>query len=35
MVTEKSCSILEQQLDLPWQWGGGTNSASSDEHPPR
>ena len=35
MVTEKSCNLSEQPLDLPWEKGSGTSSASSEEHLPK
>ena len=32
MVTEKSCSLLEQRADLPWEKESRSSLASSDEH---
>ena len=31
MVTEKSCNLLEKQVDLQRQWRNGTSSASSNK----
>ena len=35
MVTEKSCSLSEQQVDLPRENGNQTSSTSSEEHLPK
>ena len=32
MVTEKSCNLSEQQVDLPREKGSGTSWASPEEH---
>ena len=32
MVTEKSCDLSEQRVDLPREWGSGTSSTSSNEY---
>ena len=34
-MTEKSCNLLEQWIDLPQEKGSGTSWASSDEHLPK
>ena len=35
MVTEKSCNLSEQRVDLPREKGSGTSWASSEEHLPK
>ena len=35
MMTEKSCNLLKQWIDLPQEKGSGTSWASSDEHLPK
>ena len=34
MVTEKSCNLSEQRVDIPRKKGCGTTWASSEEHLP-
>ena len=35
MVTEKSCNLPEQWVDLPQEKGSGTSWASFEEHLPK
>ena len=35
LVTEKSCNLSEYWVDLPWEKGSGTSSASFEEHLPK
>ena len=35
MATEKSCNLLEEQVDLSQEGGSGTSSSSTDEHLPK
>ena len=35
MVTEKSCNLSEQRVDLPWEKETGTSWASSEEYLPK
>ena len=35
MVTQKSCNLSEQRVDLPRDKGNGTSWASSEEHLPK
>ena len=35
MVTDKSCKLSEQRVDLPQGTGSGINWASSEEHLPK